>query len=126
MLESFALSLYAANKTGNSRAKNASGALVIAPGDADLDSMIKGIERGLIVGRFSGGEPGASGDFSGVAKNSFLIENGKITGPVSETMINGNLAALMKNVRAISAETVCDGTSVLPYAAFEGVTVSGK
>lgn len=126
VLESFALSLYAANKTGNSRAKNASGALVIAPGDADLDSMIKGIERGLIVGRFSGGEPGASGDFSGVAKNSFLIENGKITGPVSEVMISGNLAQILKSVRDISRERIADGGSVLPYISFDGITVSGK
>ena len=88
--------------------------------------MIKGIERGLIVGRFSGGEPGASGDFSGVAKNSFLIENGKITGPVSEVMISGNLAQILKSVRDISRERIADGGSVLPYISFDGITVSGK
>lgn len=125
-LESFMLSRYVANKTGLPRAKNSSWALVMEPGETPYDDIIRGIERGILVGRFSGGEPGTSGDFSGVAKNSFLIENGKITCALSETMINGNLAALMKNVRAISAETVCDGASVLPYAAFEGVTVSGK
>ena len=54
------------------------------------------------------------------------IENGKITCALSETMISGNLGDLLKNVVAISAEVVCDGTSVLPYAAFGGVTVSGK
>jgi len=126
VLESFMLSLYAANKTGRERAKNTSFALMMKPGEESLDSIIGGIEHGLLVGRFSGGEPGASGDFSGVAKNSFLIEDGRITKPVSEVMISGNLASLLKNVRGISRETVSDGGGVLPYAAFDGVTISGS
>lgn len=123
VLESFMLSGYVANKTGLPRA---SYAIVMKPGETPYADIIAGIERGILVGRFSGGEPGTSGDFSGVAKNSFLIENGKITCALSETMISGNLGDLLKNVVAISSEVVCDGTSVLPYAAFGGVTVSGK
>ena len=126
VLESFMLSGYVANKTGLPRAKNSSYAIVMKPGETPYADIIAGIERGILVGRFSGGEPGTSGDFSGVAKNSFLIENGKITCALSETMISGNLGDLLKNVVAISSEVVCDGTSVLPYAAFGGVTVSGK
>ena len=126
VLESFMLSGYVANKTGLPRAKNSSYAIVMKPGDTPYADIIAGIERGILVGRFSGGEPGTSGDFSGVAKNSFLIENGKITCALSETMISGNLGDLLKNVAAISSEVVCDGATVLPYAAFGGVTVSGK
>ena len=58
--------------------------------------------------RFSGGMPGVNGDFSGVAKNSFLIENGKVTTPISETMISGNLAEMLNSIIAVSADTVCD------------------
>lgn len=126
ILESFQLSQYVANKTGLPRAKNSTDALVMEPGDVSFADMIAGIAHGILVGRFSGGEPGTSGDFSGVAKNSFLIENGKITCALSETMINGNLADMLNNVSAISREVVCSGYSVLPYAAFDGITVSGK
>ena len=126
VLESFMLSGYVANKTGLPRAKNSSYAIVMKPGDTPYADIIAGIERGILVGRFSGGEPGTSGDFSGVAKNAFLIENGKITCALSETMISGNLGDLLKNVVAISSEVVCDGATVLPYVAFGGVTVSGK
>ncbi len=126
VLENFMLSLYVANKTGLARAKNSSGSLIVKPGDTALSDIIAGIERGIIVGRFSGGEPGTGGDFSGVAKNSFLIENGKITCALSETMISGNIGDLLKNIRAISKETVADGSSVLPAIAFDGVTVSGQ
>ena len=125
VLNSFCLSEYAARKTGNARSKSTSGCLGVQPGDKPFAELIAGIERGILVCRFSGGEPANNGDFSGVAKNSFLIENGKVTSPVSETMISGNMAEMLNNVRGFSKETVCDGSSVLPYAAFDGVTVSG-
>ena len=126
VLDSFMLSQYVANKTGNKRAANSSGCIIMKNGEKPLDEIIKGIERGIWVGRFSGGHPGTNGDFSGVAKNSFLIENGKITKALAETMISGNLAELLNNLIDISAEVVCDGSDVLPYAAFGGVTISGK
>lgn len=126
ILKSFLLSLYVSNKTGFARAANDGGFIIIEGGDKKLDDIVAGIDKGLIVGRFSGGEPASNGEFSGVAKNSFIIENGKIVGAASETMISGNLADMLMNVSAISAETVNDGTSILPYIAFNGVTVSGK
>ena len=78
------------------------------------------------MGGFSGGHPGVSGDFSGVAKNSFYIEDGKIQGAVSETMINGNLEKVFQNVTAVSKEVSMDGASVMPYLATEGIVISGK
>lgn len=126
VLKSFMLSLYVANKTGFEREKNSSLSVVIEGGTTPYEELLKGIKKGLIVGRFSGGRPGSSGDFSGVAKNSFLIEDGKITGAVSETMISGNLAEMLMNVVDISKETVVDGSGVLPYIAFDKILISGK
>ena len=126
VLMNFMTSLYVSNKMGVRRAANSSGSMVMKKGTKKLEDIIASIEKGIVVGRFSGGNPSSNGDFSGVAKNSFLIENGKIVGALSETMISGNLAEMMKNVYAISDSEVCDGNSVLPYAAFRGITVSGK
>lgn len=125
VLKSFCLSEYAARKTGRERAKSTSGAVEIPAGEKSLDELIAGIENGILVCRFSGGEPANNGDFSGVAKNSFLIKNGKLANPISETMISGNFADMLFRLRGISSETVSDGSSVLPYVAFDGVTVSG-
>ena len=55
-----------------------------------------------------------------------VFENGEIIGAASETMISGNLAAMLNSLVDISSETVADGISVLPYAAFDGITISGK
>ena len=126
VLQSFMTSLYVANKTGLPRAKNSSSSMIIKAGDKSLDEIIGETEKGIIVARFSGGAPSVNGDFSGVAKNCFLVENGKIGPALSETMISGNLAEMLKNILAISSELVCDGMSVMPYMAFSGITISGK
>ena len=91
-----------------------------------LADMIRSIRRGLIVGGFSGGEPGANGEFSGVAKNSFYVEDGEIRGAVLETMISGNLAEVFSHVREISSELISDGNMAFPYLTADGITISGK
>ena len=126
VLESFLLSRYVANKTGLPMAKNSSSSMIIENGRTPVADIIKSIDKGIIVGRFSGGQPGTNGEFSGVAKNSFLIENGKIVSATSETMISGNLADMLNNLYDISKETLEDGDISLPYMAFDGITVSGK
>ena len=126
VLKSFLLNLYAAKKTGRPVTKNTSFATVVENGDKALSEIIASVDKGLIVGGFSGGEPGANGEFSGVAKNSFYVENGKVVGAVTETMINGNLETMFQNVIAVSKEQVCDGSTVLPYIACGGVVISGK
>lgn len=126
VLKNFMLSNYASKKTGFPRAANLSRNLYVKPGNIKFNDLISGIDRGILINRFSGGEPGTNGDFSGIAKNSFLIENGQITDAISETMISGNLIDMLKNIKGISSETVCDGKSILPWILCDGVTVSGK
>ena len=127
VLTSFALSLYGANKTGKPRAGNtAFGNIEVAAGDTPLAEMIKRIDRGILLNRFSGGAPGPSGDISGVAKNSFLIENGKVTDALKETMVSFNIVDALANISAISKERCENGVSVLPWCCFDGITISGK
>ena len=126
VLKTHWLSLYGANKTGRPVVKNTGFDLVVEPGTQPLEEMIASIDKGLLLGGFSGGHPGTNGEFSGVAKNSFLIENGKITRAVTETMVNGNLGDAFRHIRAISKELLCDGGSVVPYIAVDGIVISGK
>ncbi|MCD8342068.1 MAG: TldD/PmbA family protein [Clostridiales bacterium] len=125
VLKQMTLSRYGANKTGLPPAGNSELHLVMEPGETPLADLIRGIDYGILAGYFSGGQPGSSGDFSGVAKNSYLIDHGVLK-PISEVMVSGNLAEMLNHVVAISRETQCDGDSVLPWAAFDGVTISGS
>lgn len=126
ILKEFVLGLYGANKTGGKRCVSGGSSLVIEKGDALKDSMIKGVKRGILLGRFSGGNPAANGGFSGVAKNSYLIEDGKIVQPLSETMIAGNLVKLLTDIIAVSKEEINYGSSSAPWIWSTGVTISGK
>ena len=126
ILQTFLLSLYGANKTGLKRGPNSGGCYVIEPGDKPLEQIISQIDRGIMLARFSGGNPSQNGDFSGVAKNSYYIENGRIQYPVSETMISGNLIEMMHNIIDISQERVDYGSGIYPWIGFSGVTISGR
>ena len=125
-LVSFDLSQYGANKTGGKRAGCSAGNLFIPAGEKSSDEIIKGIEKGVLVMRFSGGSPAPSGEYSGVAKNSFLIENGAITHALTETMISGCVPDMLNSIRDISSDVLKDGANSIPYIAFDGVTISGK
>lgn len=124
ILKSFQLSLYGANKTGFARGGNSGGCYFVDPGDMSLDDMIKGTRQGVLIGRFSGGRPNDRGDFSGIAKNSYYVEDGKIQYPISETMVSGNLVELLMNVEAVSIERLNFGGSATPWVKVSGIGVS--
>lgn len=126
VLKSFMLSLYGANKTKLERAKNSGGAYIVEKGDKSLKDIIQGIEKGIVISRFSGGNPSASGDFSGVAKNSYYIEKGEIKYPISETMVSGNLLDIFTNIKEISEERIDFGSAIFPWICSSGVTITGK
>ena len=80
---------------GWQRAPNRGGAYVVEPGDISLEGLIGQVKQGgVALTRFSGGSPSSNGDFSGVAKNSYYIEDGRIAYPIRETMVSGNFASL--------------------------------
>jgi PmbA protein len=126
VLRSFLLSLYGSRKTGKERGVNDGGAYVFEPGDRSLEELVKSVERGVLLCRFSGGYPSWNGDFSGVAKNSYYIERGEIQYPIEETMVSGNLADVFRNIKAISKERINFGSGIFPWLMTGGFTISGR
>lgn len=126
VLKSYLVSRFGSRKTGIPRSKNYGGYFVIEPGNQSLEDMISSIDKGILMGALSGNQPDSSGEVTGVAKTSFIIENGKIKEAINETMISCNLLDILKNIRAISKEQICNGFYKLPYIAFDGAVISGK
>lgn len=126
VLSSFLLSLYGARKTGLERSPSSGGCYIVGPGACSFDELVKSVKHGVLVCRISGGHPGNNGDFSAIAKNSYLIKNGEIAQPLSETMISGNMVSMLREIRGVSSERVNFGHSLLPWVRFTGVTISGK
>ena len=125
VLENHLIDWYTSRKLGRPMTAGVF-ALDVAPGDQTFDEIVANTERGIVLGRFSGGMPNQQLDFSGVAKNSFYVENGKIQFPINETMIAGNFASLLKAIRAIGSEAVNYGGYAFPALAASGVTISTK
>lgn len=98
----------------------------VAPGDRTFDEIVASTERGIILGRFSGGAPNPKLDFSGVAKNSFYVEDGQVRHAVQETMIAGNFADLLHAIRAVGSTAVNFGGHRFPAVATTGATISTK
>jgi PmbA protein len=126
VLRDFGLSFYGSRKTGKVRSPSGGGCWVVDPGAQDLQELIGSVEQGLLLCRYSGSDPSDNGDFSGVAKNSYLIRSGRVERPVTETMIAGNLAALLRSSTGVSRQRVDLGTAVLPWIRTGGVTISGR
>ncbi len=124
VLKTHLLSLYGANKTGGKRAVNGGGAFVVYAGEKPKDEIIRNIKKGILLERFSGGRPSADGEFSGVAKNSYYIENGELKYTISETMISGNIQEMFSNIGEISSDRIDFGYCIFPWISFKGVTVS--
>ena len=126
ILRSYLDSLYVSKKCNVPRALSTDLDMVVSTGDTKLAEMIKSIDKGLIIGAISCGYPGANGEISGVAKQSFYVENGEVKGAVNETMVSFNLADMFLNIEDVSKETICNGMVVMPYIKVGNILVSGK
>lgn len=125
VLEHFLIDWYSSHKLGRAMTTGSTD-FEVAAGDSSLADIIGGVTRGILLGRYSGGVPNQNLDFSGVAKNSFYVENGRVVGPITETMVAGNLGALLADTFAVSREQLDYGYYRMPWLAASGVTISTK
>lgn len=116
-------SYYGSRKTGLTHTPVGSGWTVDA-GDSAKADLIGSVKKGALVNRLSMGSPGANGDFSGVIKNSFIIEGGAVGPALSETMISGNMAQMLKDISGVSRERLDTGSEALPWIRIPGLHFS--
>jgi PmbA protein len=123
-LKCFTPSLYGSRKTGLAHVPVVSEGWEILAGTTPLDALLAGVSRGALVDRLSMGRPSANGDFSGVIKNSFAVRDGEVGHALSETMISGNVAQMLRDVSAVSVQRIDMGDTVLPWLRVEGLHFS--
>lgn len=74
--------------------------LVLTPGESSIDDMIATIDKGVFILELQGLHAGIntiSGDFS-LQCYGYLIENGKLTKPVSQITVAGNFFEMLKDI----------------------------
>jgi PmbA protein len=99
--------------------------VVLNPGGKDLEGLLASIDRGILVTGFNGGNSNSTtGDFS-YGIEGFLVENGKLTQPVSEMNITGNFKKLWNNLSAVGNDVFEDSSWRIPSLVFDNVDFSG-
>ncbi len=99
--------------------------LYLESGDSSVDQLMNGIKKGIYVTELIGmGVNTVNGDYSRGAAG-FLIENGKISSPVSEITVAGNLISMFANITPANDLNFKNKTNS-PSILIENMTVAGN
>ena len=141
VLQGFLYDTYTARKAGRASTGNGlRGSYQALPGvhptnllvegtATPVDEIVAGIGRGVLVtdavGVHSGANP-VSGEFS-VGISGVLIESGRLTTPVREVTLAGDLLGMLRGVVATGddARWVPGGSILTPSLVIEGMAIGG-
>ena len=125
ILNTYFIDTYNAKKMGTASTVNSPSILVLQTGKNDLDGLVAEVDKGILITGFNGGNCNSStGDFS-YGIEGFLIENGKLTQPVSEMNVTGNMLALWSSLVETGNDPRLSSSWRIPSLVFEGVDFSG-
>ena len=106
VLQRYILGTYSARKLGLPTTGNAGGVhnLQVASNAGDFDSLVRGMDRGLLVTELMGqGVNSITGDYSRGA-SGFWVEDGKLQYPVDGVTVAGNLKRMFKAIEAVGSD----------------------
>ncbi len=136
VLESYLLDTYSARKLGlastHRAARNGSGVgvattnLILQPGDASPEDLIRSVRSGFYVTELIGfGVSFVTGDYSRGAVGHW-IENGELTYPVEEVTIAGNLLEMLDAVDGVGNDLVLRDVTSAPTVKIARMVVAGN
>ncbi len=132
----FLLDTYTARKTGrkstHSAARGIGGGpsvgttnLLLLPGESTPEEIIASVEDGFYLTELLGfGDNITTGDFSRGA-GGLWIEHGKLTYPVSEVNVSGNLKEMIRDVEMVGNDIDFRSSTVAPTIKLSKLMVSG-
>ena len=125
VLKTYFIDTYNSRKMGVEPTVNSPSLLVLEPGSEDLNGLVAGVQKGILVTGFNGGNcNSSSGDFS-YGIEGFLIENGRLTRPVNEMNVTGNMITLWASLAAVGNDPRMSSSWRIPSLVFEGGDFSG-
>ena len=112
----------------------------LAAGNDDPADIVKGVKNGLYCKAFGGGQVDiANGNFVFEVREGYLVEDGRITAPITGATLVGNGPETLGKISRVGADAALDpgiytcgkdGQSVpvgvgLPTVRIDGITVGG-
>jgi TldD protein len=116
-------------------------ATYMLPGPHHEDEIVKSVKRGIYCSNFTNGQVQiGAGDFTFYVKNGFLIEDGKLTRPITDVNLIGNGPKVLEKVDMVAQRLEFDeggwtcgknGQSVpvslgMPMVRISNMTVGGR
>jgi len=124
-LKTYFIDTYRANKMNISPTISSASVLTMEMSDKNLDALIADMDKGILVTGFNGGNCNStSGDFS-YGVEGFLIEGGKLTQPISEMNVTGNMIKLWNQLIEVGNDPRLSSSWQIPSLCFEGIDFSG-
>ena len=125
VLNSYYIDTYYGGKLNMEPTIQSPSILTFKLGDKNFDQIFAGIDKGIWVTGFNGGNSNSTtGDFS-FGIEGFLIEKGVAVKPLNEMNITGNLLTLWKNILEIGNDPKTNSSYRIPSILFDAVSFSG-
>lgn len=125
VLKTYYIDTYTANKMEVPQTIASPSILTMQLGEKDTEGLIASVGKGIFVTGFNGGNCNSTtGDFS-YGVEGFLIENGKLTQPISEMNATGNMLSLWSNLTEAGNDPRMSSSWRIPSLLFDGVDFSG-
>lgn len=125
VLKTYYIDTYTANKMQVSPTIASPSIFTMQLGTKDTEELITSVDNGLLITGFNGGNCNSTtGDFS-YGVEGFLIENGKLTQPISEMNATGNMITLWNNLLEAGNDPRTFSSWRIPSLLFDEVDFSG-
>lgn len=125
VLKTYYIDTYTANKMNAKPTIASPSILTMQLGNRDSEGLITSVDKGIFITGFNGGNCNSTtGDFS-YGIEGFLIENGKLTQPISEMNVTGNMLTLWSNLAEAGNDPRLSSSWRIPSLVFEGADFSG-
>jgi len=127
VLQNFLLGVYAARRLGLAPNGCAGGHsnFVVHPGHGSISDLIADMNTGIVVtGMMGQGADIRTGDFS-MGAEGFLVQNGRITAPISEFTISSSFQEMLFAIERIGDDARLDTTVRSPSILLGQMTVAG-
>jgi PmbA protein len=125
-LQAYLIDVYYGRKLDRSPTTGTLSNVICDLGNQGLDQLLAGVERGILVTGFLGGNANpATGDFS-FGISGYLIEGGRRGAPISEMNIADNHLELWQRLSAVGNDPYLYSSWRIPSLVIEKVQFSGK
>jgi PmbA protein len=101
--------------------------LVVKPGTRSVESMVEGMDEGLVVEKVASADVHPiTGDFGLEVRCGHLVEKGEVKGTVKHCLLSGNMFRALGQIGEIANDATVSRNLILPSMRFDSFELIGS